>query len=399
MADTIGPKSESELADAVRGAAAHSRTLEIVSGGTKRNLGRATKSDALLDMRAFSGVLKYEPHELVFSARAATPLVEIAAMLAEKKQMLAFEPADWGPLLSARASAATLAGIAAANVCGPRRVKAGAVRDHLIGCRFVNGKGEPIKAGGAVVKNVTGFDITKLMCGAFGTLGALSELTFRVVPKPERSAVLSLRGANAAQGLRALREAARLPLEATGLAYLPRAALPVAFGQLAGETGVALIRVEGAREPVDEKLQRLQTAFAALDAVALEDELGAALFRGIGEGMFLALTASDLWRVHLPSSEAEGFLEDIAPPLWQADCAGSVLWLALAADAATQARLQARAARSEAHVSLLRASAAARATLSVFPPLEPAQTGLTRSVKAAFDPAGIFNPGRMYEGI
>src|SRR5262249_49681421 len=160
-----------------------------------------------------------------------------------------------------REGSATLAGTVATNACGPRRVKAGAVRDHIIGCRFINGSGEAIKAGGSVIKNVTGFDIPKLMCGAFGTLGVLIELTFRVVPKPPRSATLVL-SCGAEAGLGVLREAARLPVDPTGLSYLPVRALAASAAaraaEIQNETGVALVRIEGGIEALGEKLKILR---------------------------------------------------------------------------------------------------------------------------------------------
>jgi glycolate oxidase FAD binding subunit len=162
----IAPQNEAEAGDAVRHAGEKGASLEIVSGWTKRDFGRPTRADAILDVAAISGILKYEPEELVLTVLAGTPVVEIEAALAAKKQMLGFSPADWGPLFGAPEGRATLAGIVATNACGSRKVKAGAVRDHVIGCRFVNGSGEAIKAGGRVIKNVTGFDLPKLMCGA-----------------------------------------------------------------------------------------------------------------------------------------------------------------------------------------------------------------------------------------
>jgi len=217
----ISPRSEDEVAEVVREAAEKSSPLEIVSGGTKREFGRPVNADAILDVSALSGILKYEPEELVLTARAATMITEIQAALAEKRQMLAFEPADWGPLFGVEAGRGTLGGLVATNACGSRRVKAGAVRDSVIGCRFVNGRGEIIKAGGHVIKNVTGFDLPKLMCGAFGTLGLLTEITLRVSPRPERIASIAVRDSSTEAGLSLLRRASQLPVDPTGLAYLP----------------------------------------------------------------------------------------------------------------------------------------------------------------------------------
>lgn len=399
MAELLAPRTETEAADLVRGAAAASQTLEILSAGSKRGLGRPMKTDAVLSVGALNGVIKYEPHELVVTAQAATPVADIEALLAARGQMLGFAPADWGPLLGARMNVGTLGGLIATNASGARRVKAGNVRDHLIGCRFVNGQGEVVKAGGQVVKNVTGFDIPKLMCGAFGTLGVLTEVTFRTVPKPERAATIALRGGSVMEALSALRQAAALPLEATGLSYLPRACLPVSQAGFAGAHGLALIRVEGAQEAITEKLERLTRIFAALDPVDLSDDMGAALFRAVGEGTFLALTGLELWRVHVASSDAAAIIAALAPNLWQADCAGALLWLALPPDDMIRARLQGAVARVNGHAVLMRGAPAARATLPVFPVQDASRARLTQAVKNAFDPKRILNPGRMYEGI
>jgi glycolate oxidase FAD binding subunit len=399
--EIIVPRNEAEVADAVTGAMEKGTAFEIVSRGSKRNFGKPVAAGTILDAGALSGILKYEPEELVVSARAATRLAEIEAALAERRQMLGFAPADWSALFGGYPGGATLAGTVATNACGARRVKAGAVRDHIIGCRFVNGSGEAIKAGGNVIKNVTGFDIPKLMCGAFGTLGVLTELTFRVVPKPARSATLALRNCAAESGLRALRQAAGLPIEPTGLSYLPAQALaasPAArAAQLGTDIGIALIRVEGGTEVLNEKLAILRRTFAAFDSVGVEDD--AALFREIGEGGIFVDQANDIWRLCVASSDAYAAVEAGKAPLWYADWAGGLLWLGLPADEETARRLRGVTAQFGGHATLMRASAEARARLAVFEPEAPARATLTAAVKAAFDPQRLLNPGRMVEEL
>ena len=399
--ERIAPINEAEAAEAVRGAAEKGVSFEIVSGRTKRGLGRAAESDALLDMIALTGILNYEPDELILTARAATPVAEITAALAGRKQILAFEPADWGPLYRARAGGATLAGVAAANASGARRVKAGAVRDHLIGCRFVNGLGETIRCGGRVVKNVSGFDISKLMCGAFGTLGVITEMTLRVVPAPPRAPALAFTDCPPEIGLSLLRQAARLPLEPTGLAYLSAAACTASrtasAANLSRSNGVALIRVEGAGDPVIDKIARLRAAFAELDATLLEDEAAAALFREIGDGTPFLAQDSDIWRLFVPPSDAYAAATESEAQFWYADWGGGALWLALPASRAVSERLAKITAKTRGHAVLMRAGAEARALLPVFQPEPPARAALSRAVKAAFDPHRLFNPFRMFE--
>ena len=389
----ITPKDEAETAAAVREAAATGTRIEIVGHGTKRGYGRPVEADTVLDTSALTGIVKYEPEELVISARAGTPMAELEAALAEKHQMLGFEPADWGPLFGAESGRATLGGVIGANASGSRRVKAGAVRDHIIGCRFVNGGGEAIKAGGNVIKNVTGFDVSRLMCGAFGTLGVLTEVTFRVVPAPARVAALMIICA-AADGLRLLCEAAQLPLDPTGLAYIPKTS--------SAADGFALIRVEGADEPLKQKLAELQKIYANRSTALIDDQRARALFRELGDGTPLLGIETDIWRLSVPPASAHDALTASGgtdSKFWYADWAGGLLWLGLPATADTGAKLRGVTAKFGGHATLMRGSEAARRMLDVFEPEAPARAALTRSVKGAFDPECIFNPGRMFKGI
>lgn len=398
----VTPNAESEVADWVREAANSGMSCEITGHGTKRGFGCPVSVNAVLDMSALNGVVKYEPEELVITARAGTPIADIERALAEKRQMLGFSPADWGPLFGAAAGRATLAGIVGANACGARRIKSGAVRDHVIGCRFINGAGEAIKAGGPVIKNVTGFDVPKLMCGAFGTLGVLTELTMRVTPAPSRVAALAIR-ADAKEGLQILREALALPLEPTGLSYIPDV-FPSPGGALNRggvdvSGGAALIRVEGTDVPLQDKLDSLRAHFASRETIVLEEGVARGLFQDIDNCGLLAETDSAIWRLCVPPSEAHAALEAAKPNQWYADWAGGLLWLALPATAGIATRLRTITARLGGHATLLRASAEARAKLDVFEPEEPARASLTRRVKDAFDAKHVFNPGRMYKDV
>jgi glycolate oxidase FAD binding subunit len=393
-------RTEAEVCAAVSTAMEEKLPFEIVSGGGKREFGRPVSAARILDVSALKGILKYEPEELVITARAATPLTDIEAALSERKQMLGFEPADWSAVFGGEQNRATLAGTVAANACGARRVKAGPVRDHVIGCRFVNGIGQPIKAGGGVIKNVTGFDLPKLMCGAFGTLGVLTELTLRVVPLPAATASFALGVTTAEAGLRTLRQAAVLPVDATGLAYLPLSALKASKVSraitISGAAGVAVIRVEGAPAALNEKLDMLRQAFAGFDTITLHHAVTANLFREIGCGGIFRTRKTDIWRVCVPSSAAHEAVERSGARFWYADWAGGLLWLGLNADQETASRLRAITAALGGHATLMRANEDARAALQVFEPEPVARAGLTRMVKAAFDPHRLFNPDRMF---
>src|SRR5215468_4061697 len=194
MAENVKPHDAAEVEQAIKEAIAAGTTLEIVGHGSKRVIGRAAQWDMTLDLSALSGVTLYEPAELVLSAKAGTPLAEIEALSAANGQQLAFEPMDFGPLLGTPADSATIAGVLAGNLSGPRRVKAGAARDHFLGVTAVSGRGETFKSGGRVVKNVTGYDLCKLLAGSWGTLAAMTDVTVKVLPRPETEASVLLLG-------------------------------------------------------------------------------------------------------------------------------------------------------------------------------------------------------------
>ncbi|MGN6147322.1 MAG: FAD-binding protein [Rhizomicrobium sp.] len=387
----IAASTESEVVEAVRAARAHHRTLEIVGAGTKRALGRAAPCDDVLDVSGLNGIVKYEPSELILTVLPGTPVKEINAVLSEKNQRLGFEPADWGPLLGAPAGRATIGGVLSSDANGAASLRYGRARDSLLGFRAVNGFGETYKGGGKVVKNVTGFDLPKLMCGAMGTLGVLTEITLRVFPKSPREAVLVLRDISPEDGFSLLRRVWQSPLEATALCYLP-ASIPLRALGYVGE-GAVLIRLEGADEPLKEKI-------AALRAIAprAQEAETPELFSAIADGDVFAAQSCDVWRAFLPPSEAVRVVRAIAPQFWQADNAGGMLWIGLPPES-DGIRLRELCEQAGGHAVLLRASEDTRSRIAPFARETKARMALTKSVKAAFDPLGIFNPGRMWNGV
>jgi glycolate oxidase FAD binding subunit len=385
---------EAELVDAVRAAREMREPFEIVGRGTKRVYGRATAIVDRLDVSALSGILNYEHDELVITVRAATPVAEIEAALNEKRQRLGFDPADWGPLFGARANAGTIGGALSTDTGGPARLRFGAARDHLLGYRAVNGFGEAYKAGGRVVKNVTGFDLSKLMCGAMGTLGVLTEVTLRVYPRAPASATLIVRDIGPDDGFALLRRAWSSPFEPTGLAYIPACAAKT-FGIGDCGKGAALLRVEGTDEPLKQKIAALRMLLSDCAPKNIDD--GAAVFARIGAGAPFLKDDCDIWRLCVPQASAAACIDRASAPLWFADWAGGLLWLGLPSSSAPA--LQAIAARAGGHATLFRASAESRATIPVFQPEPATHAELTKSVKAAFDPLALFNPGRMFDGV
>lgn len=373
--------NEDQVVEFVRASRAARTPFEIVAGGTRRAVGRPVGDLPMLDVSPLSGIVKYEPAELIITAQPATPLTEIKAVLAEKGQRLGFDPADWSRLLGSN-GVATLAGAASADASGSGKLRHGGARDSLLAFRAVNGLGEAFRGGAKVVKNVTGFDLPKIMCGAYGTLGVLTEMTFRVYPQPQYFVVLCLADVTPDDGFAALRKIALSALEPVGLAYLPGNML-ADVGQ-----GAALIKLEGARQPLEEKIALAH----GLLGNAMQRTDGDP-FTAIGCGEKFADIPGDIWRVMIPRADAPGLAKELNARHWFGDWAGAVLWLA--ADPSEGPRIRAIVEKAHGQAMLLRGSAESRKALGLFAPQPPALAALSRSVKAAFDPLSLFNPGRL----
>ena len=221
MSEPLQPREPKQVEEAIAWALAQGKTLELIGSGTKRAIGRAAQWDATLDLSGLAGVTLYEPEELVLSAKAGTPLTAINALVAEQRQQLAFEPMDYGPLLDSAPGAGTIGGAIAANLSGPRRIKAGAACDHFLGFSAVSGRGETFKSGGRVVKNVTGYDLCKLMAGSWGTLGALTDVTIKTLPQPETEQSILIIGLAAATAAKVMAAAMGSFADVSAAAHLP----------------------------------------------------------------------------------------------------------------------------------------------------------------------------------
>ncbi|MBV9556331.1 MAG: glycolate oxidase subunit GlcE [Pseudolabrys sp.] len=402
------PSAVTEIGEIVTWAAAEKEPLEIVGGGSKRRLGRPEAAKHALDVSGISGIIDYEPSELVLTARAGTTMAEIEAQLSAHHQMLAFEPPDWRDLLASEGEP-TLGGVVACNLAGPRRVRAGAPRDHFLGFSAVNGWGDAWKAGGRVVKNVTGYDMGKLQAGSYGTLSVLTELSVKVLPAPETSCSLVWTGLADQSAITALANALNSPHEVSAAAHLP--AEMAARSKVADVSGLGanatVVRLEGFRPSVEYRAGALEQMLGP--AVRLQASASTALWREIASVQpLLEHTDSIIWRVCPTPSAAPDTLRSVQQRLGSArgffDWGGGLLWLDLdpAKAGADCGAASVRAAVQEAgggHATLVRAPDPAREAVPVFEPLPPALDALTRRVKAGFDPQGVLNPGRMYRGM
>ena len=405
------PSDAAELQQVVAWAASASQPLEIVGGGSKRALGRAQRPEHALELGALRGIVDYDPSELVLTARAATPMAELARQLSAHRQMLAFEPPDWRGLLGSDAEPTaepTLGGVIACNLSGPRRVRAGAARDHLLGFSAVNGWGDEWKAGGRVVKNVTGYDMCKLQAGAYGTLSVLTELSVRVLPRPESACSLLLAGRDDDAAVEAMLAALNSEHEVSGAAHLPAlVATRSGVAEVADSGGaVTVLRLEGPRPSIAYRAAALQRGLGA--ARLLGAEASDAVWAEIGAVQpLLGRADSMLWRICPTPSAASMLRRRIAeaPGVSEAlyDWGGGLLWLSLAperagADAGA-ARIRAALAEIGGHATLIRAPRPTRQAVAVFEPSAGALDALARRVKDSFDPKRILNPGRMQQGV
>jgi len=405
MADTIKPRDRNDIEAAVQWALGGGKSLEIVGHGSKRALGRPSQHDATLDVSALSGVTLYEPQELVLSAKAGTPLAEIDAVLAAQGQALAFEPMDYGPVLGEPEGQSTVGGVIAANLSGPRRIKVGTVRDHFLGLIAVSGRGETFKSGGRVVKNVTGYDLCKLLAGSWGTLGVMTDITLKVLPQPEAEATLVLYGLNEREAGEAMTKAMGSPFDVSGAAHLPDY-LAARLDGLGRSDAATLLRIEGIKPSVAPRIEGLERALRPIHAMAkLDERASRPLWRAIRDARPLAadteVGARPLWRISTAPGQGCEIAARISPASQLFfDWAGGLVWVAPpAAPDCGAAAIRRAVAEVGGHATLVRGPAAARASVDVFEPVGKALAGLTKRVKESFDPKGVLNPGRMWAGV
>jgi glycolate oxidase FAD binding subunit len=384
---TLAPATTPELCEAIAAAAAAGGHLEIRGGGSKAEIG-AQRNETLLDLRGFSGIVDYDPSELVLTVRPATPLTEVEKLIASADQALAFEPWDHGPLFGRPAGAATIGGVIAAAVAGPARLSRGAARDHLLGVKAVSGRAEPFVAGGRVVKNVTGYDVPKLMAGSWGRLAAMTELTLKVGPRARSSATMALEGLGASEAIAAMARAMGSPLEVSAAAHLS--------AEVHQGRALTLLRLHGFERSVEARCAKVPTLLREFGSVQRLGEIEAdAFWRAIREAAPLA-TSDPLWRIQVPPSCASAVIETLEPlgAQWFCDWAGALIWTSLHGNAV---RIRETAESVGGHAMLVRAARDLRNTVPALHPRTPAVTALEARIRRAFDPAGVFETTRFLD--
>ncbi|MCH7554581.1 MAG: glycolate oxidase subunit GlcE [Proteobacteria bacterium] len=405
--ETYKPQTPEEAREAVSGALAESVSLEVVGAGSKRDWGRPLDCAALLDMSAIAGILLYEPGELVISAGAGTPLAEIEAALAEHGQQLGFEPADYGPLLGGAADRATLGGVMACNLSGPRRIQAGAARDHFLGFEAIGGRGESFKGGGRVVKNVTGFDMAKLLCGSFGTLAILTSITLKAVPAPEEARTILVSGLSGEEAIAVLIRALGSPFDPSGAAHLPESVAGASLVPTVARAGSPLtaLRIEGHAPSVAARADGLCALLKGDGRIdQLRGEETHRFWREVRDVLpFARRLETQLWRLSVPPAAgarvAGEILREVEGELFH-DWGGGLIWLSIEPEEdAAQGSVRRAMEPCGGHAPLVRASREVRAKVSVFQPQPAGVHRLTARIKENFDPRAMLNPGRMFEDL
>jgi len=404
MTDILKPTDAKQVEDAIRWAVSNDKALEVAGAGSKRALGRPSQTDITLDLSGLTGVTLYEPAELVLSARAGTKLADIEALLAENNQELAFEPADYGPLFGGEAGQGTLGGVIATNLSGPRRLKAGAARDHFLGVTAVTGRAETVKSGGRVVKNVTGYDLCKLFAGSFGTLAAMTDVTLKVLPKAETEVTVLVEDLDDAEACLAMGAALGSPADVSGAAHLPDH-IASFFDGLPQAGAATVLRLEGFGPSVAARKEALAALVAPFGAVSLlEDGESRRLWKSIRDLKPFVSDAArrrPLWRISTAPSQAHRLVDLITPAAQMFyDWGGGLVWVAMPfEDEPDAASIRGAVAELGGHATLIRAPAAVRAAVDVFQPEGAAVAALSKRVKESFDPAAVLNPGRVWAAV
>lgn len=409
MSETLKPETAEQVLDAVKWAAASESPLAVKGQGSKEGFGRAVEADCRLDLSGLTGIGCYEPNELFMTAGAATTLAEIEAALRQNNQQMAFEPADLGILLGGEGNAGTIGGAIACNLAGPRRIKVGAARDHFLGFNAVSGRGETFKSGGTVVKNVTGFDLSKLIAGSFGTLAVMTEVTFKVLPAPEKTRTVLVLGLSDQDAMKAMAKALGSSHEVSGAAHLPEAAAKGSKVSHVAGTGrsVTAFRVEGPGPSVEHRCRALTALLGGGASVEeLHSENSALLWREICDVRLLdgdGGNGRQVWRLSVPPMNGAGVAEQLTAGTGASvfyDWGGGLIWLTMDATPDAGHETVRRAVEAAGgHATLVRAGADVRNRVPVFEPQTGALREITARIKEGFDPKGILNPGRMVEGV
>ena len=400
----LTPTTREEIAEIIQSSYKKGIPLEINGLNTKKRIGRNFQAEKTLNLSKYSGIIEYKPEELYIKVKAGTPIEKIVEELDKNNQQLAFEPVDFGYLFSGKSNCGTIGGVVSCNFAGPRRFKVGSARDHLLGFQGVNGKGEIIKSGGTVVKNVTGYDLCKLLSGSFGTLTVLTELSVKVLPKPETSKTLIINNPHVKKSLEYLNKSLSSSIDPSGGVFYPDPFEKYfTFNDLTQKGAITGIRVEGPANSVDHRINRLSKELDLLDnefSVLNVDQSNIFWHKTKNLEVFSS-SKKNLLRVVLPMSETLSFLHKLKNVDFNyfLDWGGSLIWLELGHISLNILnKIRDFTKEHKGYLTLIKVEEDMKASADIFT-IDPIKYKISEKIKKSFDPKRIFNPGKMYTGI
>jgi len=407
------PQNEKEVSEFVNQFYKSNIPIELVGSGSKRKIGKPLQCAKILNLSKLNGILEYLPEELYIKVKACTPIDQIEEELKKNKQQLAFEPIDFGYLFLGKSDYGTAAGQVACNISGPRRFKVGSVRDHLLGFRGVNGKGEIIKSGGVVVKNVTGYDLSKLVCGSYGTLVALTEITFKVLPSPVESATLVIHNLKLEMAIDVLEQAVNSSNDISGATFFPTE--PKATGcvmnieatfklnDLKHGGSLTAIRIEGTKNSVNERVKNLKNELKIIeyDVSILATHQSEIFWNKVKNLEVFSSTKNNVVRIIIPPSQCVQLLYQLTSNKFKyyIDWAGALIWLeACELTEEMFDSIRKKVVKHGGYISMIKPSDDLPYVEEVFT-INMNRFNISQNIKKSFDPKRILNPGKMYTGI
>ena len=406
------PENENELSIFIKKFYKSNIPIELVGSGSKRKIGHVLQCAKTLNLSRINGIVEYLPEELYIKVKAGTSIKKIEEELKKNKQQLAFGPIDFGYLLNGKSDYGTAAGQVACNISGPRRFKVGSVRDHVLGFRGVNGKGEIIKSGGVVVKNVTGYDLSKLICGSYGTLVALTEITFKVLPIPEKSKTLIIHNQNIETSLNYLERSISSSNDISGAIFLPKEPKirgcvmniekTFKLNDLKHEGSLTAIRIEGSKNSINQRIENLikELQIVNINTSILEVYQSEIFWKKVKTLEFFSNSKNSLIRIVIPPSETVNITYQFANRFkYYLDWGGALMWLeAFELSEEMFESIRRKVVKVGGYVTMIKNSDYLPYVEDVFT-INKERFNLSQNIKKSFDPKGILNPGKMYTGI
>ncbi len=411
--DTIEyPQNEKEVSSFIKKFYKSNVPVELMGLGTKIKIGKKLQCAKTLNLSKLNGIIEYLPEELYIKVKAATPIKQIEEELRKNKQLLAFEPIDFGFLLNGKSNYGTAGGQVACNISGPRRFKAGSVRDHVLGFRGVNGRGEIIKSGGVVVKNVTGYDLSKLICGSYGTLVALTEITFKVLPAPEESKTLVIHNQKIEPALYFLDKSINSSNDISGAVFFPSE--PKVSGcsidientfklnDLKHKGSLTAIRVEGSKNSINQRIENLinELKIVNLNISILEVNQSEIFWNKVKSLEFFSSSKNSIIRIVIPPSECANLIYQFSNKFkYYLDWGGASVWIeAFELSEQMFESIRRKVVKVGGYLMMIKNSDYLPYVEDVFT-INRDRFNLSQNIKKSFDPKRILNPGKMYTGI